>query len=101
MSELKPCRLCGKRAIIERWSSGGPMYMAKCSNPDCFENYPGAIVSRKLLTSGTKNLKRKETPMNEPMAPAELAEIEGAVRGGDAGPVGGYAEGQHCKKHGD
>ena len=35
MDKLKPCRLCGKRAIIENWSSGGPMYMAKCSNPDC------------------------------------------------------------------
>ena len=35
MSELKPCRKCGKRAIIESWSSGGMMYMAKCSSPDC------------------------------------------------------------------
>lgn len=35
MGELKPCRKCGKRAIIESWSSGGMMYMAKCSNPDC------------------------------------------------------------------
>ena len=40
MSELKPCRKCGKHAIIESWSSGGMMYMAKCSNPDCFEYYP-------------------------------------------------------------
>lgn len=40
MNELKPCRLCGKRAIIEMWSSGGLMYMAKCSNPDCYDYYP-------------------------------------------------------------
>lgn len=40
MSELKRCRLCGKRAIIETWASGGKMYMVKCSNPDCYENYP-------------------------------------------------------------
>lgn len=35
MSELLPCRKCGKPAIIETWSSGGVMYMAKCSNPNC------------------------------------------------------------------
>lgn len=35
MNGLKPCPFCGKKAIIERWSSGGRMYMAKCSNPDC------------------------------------------------------------------
>ncbi len=35
MSKLPPCRKCGKPAIIETWSSGRPMYMAKCSNPDC------------------------------------------------------------------
>lgn len=35
MAELKPCKLCGKRPITERWSSGGMMYMVKCGNPDC------------------------------------------------------------------
>lgn len=43
MAELKPCRLCGKRPIIEHWSSGGMMYMVKCGNPDCpvpDEGYP-------------------------------------------------------------
>ena len=35
MVELKPCKLCGKRPIIEHWSSGGKMYMVKCGNPDC------------------------------------------------------------------
>ncbi|WP_312694091.1 hypothetical protein [Caproiciproducens sp.] len=35
MGELKPCRLCGKPAIIEKWSSGGLKYMAKCNNPNC------------------------------------------------------------------
>lgn len=33
--KLKPCHLCGRPAIIEKWSSGGLMYMAKCSNPNC------------------------------------------------------------------
>lgn len=33
--KLKPCPLCGKNPIIERWSSGGCMYMVKCNNPDC------------------------------------------------------------------
>ena len=33
---LKPCPLCGRtNIIIERWSSGGMMYMVKCNNPDC------------------------------------------------------------------
>lgn len=51
MSELKPCRLCGKRAIIEHWSSGGPMYMAKCSNPDCFhpEDYAKGRRPEKVI----------------------------------------------------
>lgn len=33
--ELKPCRLCGRKPIIERWLSGGMIYMVKCNNPDC------------------------------------------------------------------
>lgn len=34
--ELKPCRYCKKKsATIERWASGGMMYMVKCGNPDC------------------------------------------------------------------
>lgn len=33
--ELKPCPLCGGKAIIERWSSAGSMFMVKCKNPDC------------------------------------------------------------------
>lgn len=41
MNGLKPCHICGKRAIIERWSSGGMMYMAKCNNPDCPVPYDG------------------------------------------------------------
>lgn len=43
MAELKPCKLCGKRPIIERWSSGGMMYTVKCNNPDCHvpdDGYP-------------------------------------------------------------
>jgi hypothetical protein len=43
-SKLMPCRRCNRRAIIESWSSGGMMYMVKCSNPDCpiesYEEYP-------------------------------------------------------------
>ena len=36
MEKLKPCRHCGKRNIIvEKWASGGMMYMVKCNNPDC------------------------------------------------------------------
>ena len=50
MSELKPCRKCGKRAIIESWSSGGMMYMAKCGNPDCFEHYPRGHSLPQVIT---------------------------------------------------
>lgn len=33
---LKPCRYCKKNsAVMERWSSGGAMYMVRCNNPDC------------------------------------------------------------------
>jgi hypothetical protein len=44
MEKLNPCRYCGKSNIaIERWRSGGMMYMCKCNNPDCpvpTEGYP-------------------------------------------------------------
>ena len=34
--ELKPCPFCkGKKIIIEKWASGGMMFMVKCNNPDC------------------------------------------------------------------
>lgn len=33
--ELKPCPFCGRKPIIEHWSSGLVMYMVKCNNPDC------------------------------------------------------------------
>lgn len=42
MSEdLKQCPFCGKKPIIEHWSSDGMMYMVKCNNPDC----PVPVVS--------------------------------------------------------
>lgn len=34
-TKLNPCQLCGRKPIIEHWSSGGLMYMVKCNNPDC------------------------------------------------------------------
>ena len=43
MIELKPCPFCGKKPIIETWSSGGNMYMVKCGNMDCpvpLDGYP-------------------------------------------------------------
>lgn len=33
--ELKPCPFCGRKPIIEHWSSGGLMHMVKCNTPDC------------------------------------------------------------------
>lgn len=44
MEKLNPCRYCEKsNIVIERWRSGGMMYMCKCNNPDCpvpTEGYP-------------------------------------------------------------
>lgn len=40
---MNKCKLCGKNPIVERWSSGGLMYMIKCNNPDCpapIDGYP-------------------------------------------------------------
>lgn len=40
---LKSCPFCGRKPIIEHWSSGRKMYMVKCNNPDCpvpAESYP-------------------------------------------------------------
>lgn len=36
------CPYCGKKPIIEHWSSNGRMYMVKCNNPDCLhlDMYP-------------------------------------------------------------
>ena len=42
-TKLNSCKLCGRNPIIERWASGGLMYMVKCNNPDCpvpAEGYP-------------------------------------------------------------
>lgn len=38
---LKSCPYCGKKPIIEHWSSNGNMYMVKCNNPDCKVPYNG------------------------------------------------------------
>lgn len=46
--KLQPCPLCGKRPIIEHWSSGGIMYMVKCNNPDCPVPDNGYPTGRKL-----------------------------------------------------
>ena len=41
--KLKSCPFCGRYPVIERWSSGGPMFMVKCNNGDCdvpLDGYP-------------------------------------------------------------
>lgn len=44
MTKIKPCRVCkGTNIKIEKWTSGGKIYMVKCNNPNCpvpFEGYP-------------------------------------------------------------
>lgn len=46
--QLKPCLLCGKKPVIERWASGGMMYMVKCNNPDCPVPEDGYPAGRNL-----------------------------------------------------
>lgn len=45
---MKNCKLCGRKPIIERWCSGGMMYMVKCNNPDCPVPRDGYPKGRKL-----------------------------------------------------
>lgn len=47
--KLLPCKICGKKNIkVEKWSSGGLMYMVKCNNPDCPVPIEGYPTGRKL-----------------------------------------------------
>lgn len=48
--KILSCPICGKRPIIERWSSGGNMYMVKCNSPDCPVPDNGYPKGRKLET---------------------------------------------------
>lgn len=49
--KLKPCKYCGKKNIVvERWSSGGMMYMVKCNNPACPVPQDGYPTGRNLDT---------------------------------------------------
>ena len=51
--ELKPCPLCGRKPVVEHWSSGGKMYMVKCNNPDCpvpVESYPKGHKLDEVIT---------------------------------------------------
>ena len=45
---MNKCKLCGKKPIVERWSSGGLMYMVKCNNPDCSVPVNGYPAGRNL-----------------------------------------------------
>ena len=49
-TKLKPCPICGKtNIVIERWASGGKMYMVKCNNFDCPVPADGYPVGRDLI----------------------------------------------------
>lgn len=32
--QLKPCKNCGVRPVLEHWTSGGYMFAVRCDNPD-------------------------------------------------------------------
>ena len=43
MPKLKPCKSCGSKPQIEKWHSGGCMFMIRCPHPDCpvpVDGYP-------------------------------------------------------------
>lgn len=57
--KLLPCRLCGKRPIVEHWSSGGIMYMVKCNGPDCpipDNGYPAGRDLKKVIEEWNKRV---------------------------------------------
>lgn len=57
--KLLPCRLCGKRPIVEHWSSGGIMYMVKCNSPDCpvpDNGYPAGRDLKKVIEAWNKRV---------------------------------------------
>ena len=41
------CPYCGKKPIIEHWSSGGSMFMVKCNSPDCW--HPETYITGRNL----------------------------------------------------
>lgn len=66
MADLKPCPLCGKPAIIETWSSGGRMYMAKCNNPDCpvpENSYPSGHNLMDVIAAWNRRTETKKSPL--------------------------------------
>ena len=56
------CPYCGKKPIIEHWSSGGHMYMVKCNNPDCLhlEMYPKGHNLDEVKTEWDKRVVQAE-----------------------------------------
>lgn len=61
---LKPCKFCGRKPIIEHWSSGGMMYMVKCNNPDCpvpVESYPKGHNLDKVIVEWNRRANDGET----------------------------------------
>ena len=52
-AKLNSCKICGKNnIIIERWHSGGLMYMVKCNNPECpvpEKGYPKGRDLKKVI----------------------------------------------------
>lgn len=31
---IKPCPICGGKAVLETWASGGRIFAVRCDNPD-------------------------------------------------------------------
>ena len=65
MSKLKPCPFCGHKPMMETWSSGGKMYMLKCSNYNCIkgmDTYPRGHDLPKVIEEWNTRAEKEPAP---------------------------------------
>ena len=63
-NELKPFPFCGRKPIVEKWASGGLMYMIKCNNPDCAvpsNGYPAGHNIEKVIVQWNRRTEYADT----------------------------------------
>lgn len=58
--ELKLCKRCGVKPVLEKWHSGGPLYAVRCNNPD-----REAKCDWKFYHSMSRNMKKTIRIWNE------------------------------------
>lgn len=64
-TKLNPCPLCGgNNIVVEKWASGGMMYMVKCNNTDCpvpEDGYPAGRNLEKVKEEWNRRAKNDGT----------------------------------------